>query len=119
MNFKAAFILLIAAIVMFGCSRQDSGQKEAYISGTLTVDENLDSSGDYSGIQLLVSFQTSDGEARDTLFHAVTDVEGNFSGTANFENRDLYPVIVSRNQNTFGVLNMVFADGDSISINAE
>ncbi len=119
MNYKAAYILFIAAIVMVGCSKQDSELNEAYISGKITVDENLDSSGDNSGIQLLVSFQKSDGEARDTLFHAVTDVEGNFSGTARFENRDLYPVIVSRNQNTFGILNVVFADGDSISINAE
>ncbi len=119
MNFKAAFIFLIAAVVMFGCSRQDSDLKEAYISGTITVDESLDSSGDYSDIQLLVSYQRSDGESRDTLFYAETDVDGNFSGTAKFENRDLYPVVVSRNQNTFGILNMVFADGDSVSITAE
>lgn len=119
MNYKAAFILFIAAIVMFGCSKKDSKLNEAYISGKITVDENLDSSGDNSGIQLMVSFQTSEDEARDTLFHAVTDVEGNFSGTAQFENRDLYPIIVSRNQNTFGILNVVFADGDSISIQAE
>ncbi len=119
MNFKAAFIFFIAAIVMFGCSRQDSDLNEAYISGKITVDENLDSSGDYSGIQLLVSFQRSDGESRDTLFFAETDIEGNFSGTAQFENRDLYPIIISRNQNTFGILNVVFADGDSVSISAE
>lgn len=119
MNFKAAFIFFIAAIIMFGCSKKDSELNEAYISGRVTVDQNLDSSNDYSGIELLVSFQRSDGESRDTLFYAETDDDGNFSGTAQFENRDLYPIIVSRNQNTFGILNVVFADGDSVSISAE
>lgn len=119
MNFKAAYLTIFAAFLTFSCSRSDSDMKETHISGKITVDENLDQSEDYSGIQLLVSFQHSDGEARDTLFYAETDIDGNFFGTAQFENRDLYPVIVSRNQNTFGILNVVFADGDSVSINAQ
>lgn len=119
MNFKAAYLTIFAAFLTFSCSRSDSDMMETHISGNITVDENLDQSNDNSEIQLLVSFQQSDGEARDTLFYAETDEDGNFSGTAKFENRDLYPVIVSRNQNTFGILNVVFADGDSVSINAQ
>lgn len=119
MKLKAASLLLFAAILLVGCSSSDSNLQEAHISGRITVDEDLDSSGDNSGIELIVSFQRSDDQPRDTLFYAQTDEEGYFSGTAQFERRDLYPVVVSRNRNTFGILNVIFAEGDSVNINAQ
>ncbi|WP_069131417.1 TlpA family protein disulfide reductase [Rhodohalobacter halophilus] len=119
MKFKAVSLLLFAITLMIGCSGSDSDLNEAFISGRITVDENVDSSGDYSDIELIVSFQRSGEQVRDTLFYAQTDEEGYFSGKATFERRDLYPVVVSRNQNTFGILNVVFADGDSVTINAQ
>jgi len=118
MKFKAASLLLFAAILSVGCSSSDNDLQEAHISGQITVDEELDSSGDNSGIELIVSFQRAD-EPRDTLFFARTDEDGYFSGTAQFERRDVYPVVVTRNRNAFGILNVVFADGDSVSINAK
>jgi glutathione peroxidase-family protein len=119
MKFKSALLFILAALVLYSCSRSDSDTETAYISGRITVDPDLDQSQNYSDIELLVSFQQSDGESRDTLFYAVTDAEGYFSGTAVFDERDIYPVIVSRNRNTFGIVNMVFAGGDSITFNAQ
>jgi len=120
MNLKLLFLLALGAVLVFGCSKKEEHQKlSTFISGQITVDEELDRSNDYSSIELLVSFQSQDGEARDTIFHAVTDSAGYFSGTARFDDRDIYPVIISRNRNTFGVQNMIFADGDTITFNAQ
>jgi hypothetical protein len=120
MNLKSYLLLALGASILIGCSRDSKdSQMSTYISGQITVDEQLDSSGDYSGIELLVSFQNPDGELRDTVFYAVTDVDGRYSGVARYSERDIYPVIISRNRNTFGVQNMIFADGDSIIFNAQ
>lgn len=119
MNIKAACLIFFAAFLTFACSRPGKDLNETHLSGRITVDESLDNSGDYSGIELLVSYGQGEGETRDTLFYAETDRDGYFSGTATYETREIYPVFISRNQNTFGILNMVFADGDSIHIQAQ
>jgi hypothetical protein len=119
MNLKSCFFFAVSVILLAACSRTaDEPRYSAHISGQITVDEALDDSGDYSGIELLVSYQDASGELTDTLFYAITDTEGYFSGTASFDEKDLYPVVVSRNQNTFGIINMVFADGDSVDFRA-
>ena len=119
MNLKSYSIALLTVFILIGCSRSDKDEKlTTHISGQITVDNELDSSGDYSGIELIVSFQDEMGELSDTLFYAVTDSMGYYSGTARYDQRDIYPVVILRNRNTFGVQNMVFADGDSITFNA-
>ena len=120
MNLRSYFLLSLGVSFLVGCSGESKdSQMNTYISGQITVDEQLDISGDYSGIELLVSFQNPNGEIRDTVFYAVTDVDGKYSGVARFSDRDIYPVIISRNRNTFAVQNMIFADGDSITFNAQ
>lgn len=120
MRMKLFLLLTLSAVLLLSCSRTEEDTRfEAYISGHITVDEELDRSGDYSGIELLVSFQDTSGEVQDTVFYAVTDTSGFYSGTARFTERDLYPVVVSRNRNTFGIVNIVFADGDSVTFNAQ
>lgn len=109
-----AVILLVAA-----CAEKSDDKKTTYISGTITVDQELDRSNDYSGIHLYVPAPNRMAAEKDTLFHAVTDSTGSFSGIAEIDRKDIFSLIVSRNQNTFGVVNMVFADGDSITFNAE
>tara|TARA_R100001143_G_scaffold63515_2_gene71273 strand:+ start:69782 stop:70975 length:1194 start_codon:yes stop_codon:yes gene_type:complete len=52
----------------------------------------------------------------DTLFTAVTDSTGHFEGIATFTESDIYPMLVSRSSNVLGIINMVFADGDTIQI---
>jgi hypothetical protein len=120
MSVRTFLIIVLGILVAAACSRKPADDRQtAFIQGQITVDSDLDDSGNFSGIELLVSFQGIDGESRDTIFHAVTDADGYFSGTARFTDRDIYPVVISRNRNTFGIQNMIFAGGDSITFNAE
>ncbi len=118
MKFKSFILFLAASMLVLSCAREAEEaevKKTAYVTGKITVDETLDTSGDYSGIHLLSTIRL-DANRIDTLFHAVTDSAGNFSGPAVMDQDDVYTVVVSRNQNTFGIANLIFADGDTISI---
>jgi hypothetical protein len=120
MNVRTFLLSALGIFLLVGCSgKEKDSRPSTYIQGQITVDEELDRSGDYSGIELLVSFQDPTGELRDTVFYAVTDSLGFYSGTAIYDERDIFPVVISRNRNTFGVQNMVFADDDTITFNAQ
>lgn len=113
------FLLFLLAVTVFSCSREEQSEEySTIIEGQITVDQELDPTGDYSDIQLLSTVRTSDEES-DTLFYAVTDSTGEFSGTAQFPARDIYPVLISRNNNTFGIINLVFAENDTVHIEAQ
>ncbi len=109
-------ILTISLFIFISCSKKEPEiLKTVQISGVITVDPDIDISDDYSGIRLLTTVQTDAGIS-DTLFYAITDSSGFFSGEAAFQENDIYPILVSRNQNVFGIINMIFADGDTINI---
>lgn len=110
-------LLMILSWSLTGCS-SDQNNRGPVIEGQITVDSNIDPSGDYSGIEILVSFPMAEGQ-QDTLYHAVTDSTGQYSGSAQIENRGLYPVIVSRNAQTLGLVNIVLAEGDTVTFNAQ
>ncbi len=116
--YQTSFIVLIVTAFSFGCSSEPN-KIQVPISGQMKVDSSLDSSGDYSGIELLIAFQTAEGALQDTVFYARTDEDGFYSGVATIDERDIYPVIISRNSNTFGVINMIIAEGDTVELNAE
>lgn len=106
-------------LFLFSCSRKETEIKNtAFVTGKITVDPEIDASSDYSGIRLYSTSQLDSGVA-DTLFIAETDSSGEFSGLATFPETDIYPMLVSRNQNIFGVLNMIFANEDTIRINGQ
>ncbi len=117
---KIKFLLLLSFLVVaFSCSREEPEIRQSvHIKGQITVDEELDDSFDYSNIEL-ISRVRSDSERTDTLFYAQTDQQGFFSGDAYFERAGQFPVIVSRNNNVMGIITLVFADGDTIQINAK
>ena len=118
---KTARLFLVAALIVFAaaCSRNNADeQPRTWIAGKITVDSTLEESGNFSDIELLSVIRTPD-EDRDTLFYAVTDSSGSFSGEAIFPARSIYPLLISRNQNTFGILNVVLANGDTMQISAE
>ncbi|MEX0823374.1 MAG: TlpA disulfide reductase family protein [Balneolaceae bacterium] len=112
-------LFLIVILILCGCSSEQPSENKTVLQGVITVDENLESSGNYSGIELLVSINDSSGERSDTLFYAVTDSTGHFSGTALVPHADIYPLFISRNRNTFGIFNIVLADDDTVTINGE
>lgn len=112
-----AYILLI--LITISCSSDDSeDRKRTYIEGRVTVADSLDQSGDYSDIRILSSIR-SGVESVDTLFYAVTDSTGSFSTFADIDENGIYPVLFSRNNNNFGLINVVLAEGDSVTITAE
>lgn len=116
--YQTGFIVLIVTAFTFGCSSEPD-QIQVPVKGQMTVDSSLDSSGDFSGIELLIAFQSAEGALQDTVFYATTDEEGYYSGVATIDERDIYPFIISRNGNTFGVVNAVLAEGDTLEFNAE
>ncbi|PWN07589.1 TlpA family protein disulfide reductase [Rhodohalobacter mucosus] len=118
---KSGAVLTVAALVVLlaGCSFQsDESVNNAFISGRVTVDEELDNSGDNSGIELLITAPSSLQQGADTLFHATTDSSGFFEGTARFDEPEVYRMVVLRNNNVFGFQGLVLADGDTITYTA-
>lgn len=111
-------IIATCALIFTNCS-SESSPEGALIEGKITVDSELDPTGDYSGIELLIADQGPDGQMRDTLFHSVTDSTGNHSGIAEIKDRGLYPIILSRNDNRLGVVRTVLAHGDTVRLNSE
>lgn len=119
MKFRFIIYLPILCLFFFSCSRDTDEQMQiAVINGTITVDSNLDTSGDYSGIRLLSTARNEFGTT-DTLFYAITDSSGNFDGIATFQESDIYPMLVSRSSNVLGIINMIFADGDTIQVTGQ
>lgn len=117
LRYLTAFILLLLFTV--SCSSDDPMERNrTFIEGRVTVVDSLDNTGDYSDIQILSSVR-SGAETVDTLFFAVTDSTGSFSGFAEIDENGIYPVLFSRNNNNFGLLNVVLAEGDSLYISAE
>lgn len=114
-KFLIASLLLL---FLWSCSRSsEEARLETTVKGVLSVDPALDNSGDYSGIQILSTIINHEG-VTDTLFTAITDSTGAFSGRAQFPESDFYPLIISRNQNVFGILNVIFSENDTLTINA-
>ncbi len=112
--------VFIVILIFGGCSKtEEPALQEAYFSGKITVDPELDDSQDYSGIELLAALQDTQGNPVDTIYHAITDTSGFFEGTARFETRQIYPVFISRYGNSLGVVNMIFADGDSVYMESQ
>ncbi|NBB76716.1 MAG: hypothetical protein GVY02_04995 [Bacteroidetes bacterium] len=119
MNNARLFLVTALIVIAAACSQSDAlEQPRTWIEGRITVDSTLEESGNFSDIELLSVIRTPD-EDRDTLFYAITDSSGSFSGEANFPARDLYPILISRNQNTFGILNAILANEDTVEIYAE
>lgn len=116
--YQTGFIVLIITAFTFGCSSEPD-QIQVPVSGQMTVDSSLDSTGDYSGIEILIAYQTAEGALRDTVFYATTNKDGYYSGIATIDERDIYPFLISRNGNNFGVVNAVLAEGDTLELNAE
>lgn len=110
--------LLWLLLLVAGCS-SSSENGGPVIEGTVTVDPEIDPSGDYSGIELLGALTGPDGAIRDTLYFAETDSNGRFYGKASIDRRGIYPVFVSRNNNRLGLINLVLAKGDTVHVEAE
>jgi len=118
MKFSVFLIVCILSVTgLVGCGSDDA-ETDPLIQGKITVDPELDPSGDYSGIELLIA-QTPAGGERDTLFYSVTDSTGSHFGVADIEDSGLYPLFISRNNQPLGIFSVVLARGDTVTINGQ
>lgn len=118
---KLGLLVAILSISIFtACSGSDKPQNlQTKISGTIIVSSEIDTTSDYSGIELLIRSIDQSGTVADTLYSAITDSSGNFSGTASFDKRSIYILDLSRNNSLLGVIELILADSDPIEIRAE
>ncbi|MEX2600272.1 MAG: hypothetical protein WD355_01410 [Balneolaceae bacterium] len=114
-------LLLLLCGCMGACSSsgEEPAREKTYIHGQITVDEELSTTSDFSGIELLITQAGLTGEWNDTLFVARTDSAGFFGADAEFDRRSLYSMLVNRNNNTLAILDVVLAAGDTVHIEGE
>lgn len=106
---------LFCTFLMGACSSPDETPKSrAFLYGQISVDTELDTTDNYSGIQLFIGLPDSLGELTDTVFYAETDREGYYEDTAEFERSNLYSINVSRYGEHITSHNLVLAAGDTV-----
>lgn len=105
-------IFLLVLLLMVGC-RSRSENVESVLEGRITVESEIDATGDYSGFRVLVV--DTDGRAIDTLGMAATNEEGRFETTITAPERGIYPLIIwgRQGQKRLASTDYVVADGDS------
>lgn len=114
------FLLLSGLILVSSCSRHDEETSlTTWIHGSITVDPEVDASGDYGGIELLILEPERVEGDRDTIFYARTDRSGSYAGEARFETSTLYSMSLSRRGNELAQVDLVLAENDTIHFDAE
>lgn len=115
---RLVVLLIIIGVFGWGCST-DHDTKNAHVYGSFTVSDSIDQSEDYSGIGFTIIQKDSANVDADTLFHAVTDSNGSFSGTASFQEKRRYPMIISRNNRNLARTGIILAEGDSVFVTGQ
>lgn len=112
--------VLIVGLVLLGVACQQSkSQVQSYLEGTITVAARVDTSTDYSDFRVLVLRPR--GGTVDTLGHARTDRDGQFSMTAGAPERGIYTLTIwgRRGEERLAASNYVVAPGDSATLSVE
>jgi peroxiredoxin len=115
---KHFIVAVLLVLVGWGCSSSNEN-KQAVISGNFSVADSIDASKDFSGIGLTITKKDSANAEADTLFHAITDSNGAFSGLALFREKGQYPLTVSRNGQNISRIGVILAESDSVEIDGQ
>ncbi len=116
----AAAAGLCAAVVLVACRPSEARPPAGvtgHLEGTITVQADVDSAGDFGGFRLLVA-RVADAQV-DTLGHAVTDAEGRFATRVTAPARGVYSLFVARAGELLATSEYVVADGDSARLRIE
>lgn len=92
--------------------------KTTPINGTITVDERIDNTGDFSGISVHI-VDIGGPRGVDTLFAAVTNIDGSFSGIARFRNKGEYTASISRYGIPLAASAIILAPNDPVTIQGQ
>jgi len=122
MHTKFIYKGLLAAIVLISaCGKSEDPEPllRSHIKGQITVDAQLDTTRDYSGIELMVVLPDTAGQLTDTLFFARTDRDGNYQGDVRIPRPDIYNLTVSRHGQSHGIVTLVLAEDDTVNFHAQ
>lgn len=118
MHKNRIFFLLLIVWIGWGCSSK-SGEKQAVIQGKFSVADSATQSQTFLPTEITIVHRDSAGATPDTLFHAVTDSSGAFSGRAHFKEKGQYPVYLTHNGNQLGRFGLILAPNDSVRIEGQ
>jgi hypothetical protein len=110
----AAFLAMVPSLA---CTQGATELPSSFLEGTLTVNAAIDSTGDFSGIEVIVTDGTEAGA--DTLGYAVTNAQGYFSTDIVASEKGIFPLIIKRGSAVLSVSQFVVAEDDSATIRAE
>lgn len=118
-HWHARFTWLPAVLLLsfYACSSRPE-LKSALVYGTITVPASIDSSNDFSGIHLTI-IRRDTADKADTLYQAVTDISGKFTGTAEFREKGIYPLLISRHKTLISSSSVILADKDTVHITGQ
>jgi len=106
---------VFAAVLILSC-RSVPDRPQAHLEGRITVESNVDATGDYSGFRVLVV--DANERAIDTLGHATTDADGRFQMSVAAPERGIYTLMVwgREGRQRLASTDYVVAAGDSASL---
>lgn len=118
MKITRLFYLILVTVFVANCSN-DPEWETALLNGKITVADSIDSSKDYSGIEVMITYQNSINSGPDTLFSESTNKQGELKGKIEFPKKGVYPVYLYRNGNQVGATQFILSDNDTLTFSAE
>jgi thiol-disulfide isomerase/thioredoxin len=118
MDIRKVFYLVFLTTILSNCSSEPELEK-AILEGKFSVADSIDNTGDYSGIQLIITYQENVDAAIDTLFNKETNKDGIIKGKVEFPRKNIYPVFIKRNGNQVGATQFILADKDTLKFSGE
>lgn len=109
-------VFILIALIGWGCSSNDR-KKQAVVSGNFSIADSSDQAGHFLPVSITIIREDSVKTGLDTLFHAVTDSSGIFSGKASFPEKRQYTAFISRNSQNLVRFAIMLAENDSVQIN--
>lgn len=113
------FLVLFTVLMLATACSNEPQSLQTVVQGTITVADSVDSSNDFTGIEVTIIDQDSVNAPVDTLLNTETDRNGFFTGKVKFPEKGYYRMILNRNNNDLGGIRVILADNDTLTVNAE
>jgi len=112
-------VLFLGSLQLVGCTQPpvETDPVQAYLEGQIQVRADVDSIPDFAGFEVFIPHDTGDGV--DTVGFAVTDSTGQFAMKLGAPYDGVYPLIIGRRGVLLREDEIIVADGDSTTLQAE
>ena len=111
---QSLFVALVMIAVVSGCSNGKEYPVASYVTGTLKVRAEVDSTDTFEGFRISVLTQT-EGNV-DTLGTAVTVTGGHFEMMVYAPDEGIYPIVVERSGASLSLDDFVAVNGDTVQV---